>query len=229
MRNGNDYTAKDILVWLFIDRKGDWDAIYNDIKSKRKPPFESADALRGYVGRFLWKEGLDGFVTILDEGYPCSMKSVLKPPFVVFYKSLNGAYPLKVGSLGASVAIVGDRFYLGEYLKLKKAVGLYFNLGEDNFPWVFAVDPEHGLSLAMTCIGEKATKMLPYQLADEVAVFSISRHSAEQQRIDYALQMNKDCYFLPHAIQETEDYCNEFISQGGTPIRACELGLGKEN
>lgn len=69
---------KEILVYLSIIHKGNWNKIYQDILNKR--PINKEDAL-AIVNKLSCS-----YITILDNNYPVALKSIYKPPFVLFYK-----------------------------------------------------------------------------------------------------------------------------------------------
>lgn len=70
------YTAREILIALVIKYAGNWDAIMNAV-SKREMPEEKYII---EVNNLKCKT-----VTLLDNDYPQSLKSMVKPPFVLFY------------------------------------------------------------------------------------------------------------------------------------------------
>lgn len=65
-------TGRDILIALYIRSKGDWDVMYDSIRSKR-----AIDADK-------YLDGIDTgrYITILDKEYPSVLKESYKPPFV---------------------------------------------------------------------------------------------------------------------------------------------------
>ena len=68
----------EILVYLSIIHKGDWNKIYDTILNKE--PINKEDVLK--VTNHLNCK----YITILDPSYPLCLKSIYKPPFVLFYK-----------------------------------------------------------------------------------------------------------------------------------------------
>ena len=71
----NVLEMKDVIKHLSILNNGDWDAIYNDVKSKRQ--IDKRDIADN-------KNGME-FITLVDSNYPTYLKKSYKPPFVVFY------------------------------------------------------------------------------------------------------------------------------------------------
>ncbi|HOF53719.1 MAG: DNA-processing protein DprA [Bacilli bacterium] len=70
-------TGRDILIYLAIKYKGNWDDIYGAIK--RKEPIDDAsfnDLLATLKANA---------ITIIDKNYPDHLKQTHKPPFVLFY------------------------------------------------------------------------------------------------------------------------------------------------
>ena len=68
----------EILVYLSIIYKGDWNKIYESILNKT--PIDKNEALAACNNLNC------NYITILDDSYPLCLKSIYKPPFVLFYK-----------------------------------------------------------------------------------------------------------------------------------------------
>ena len=68
----------EILVYLSIKYNGDWNKIYQSILDK-----ESIDkeVVKDVVSKLTCN-----YITLLDKNYPLCLKSIFKPPFVIFYK-----------------------------------------------------------------------------------------------------------------------------------------------
>lgn len=77
MENQRNLSARDIIVYLSLREKGDWDAIYRVIQNKGEIDREEA---------FQTVDGFDGkAITILDPGYPKQLREgVARPPFVLY-------------------------------------------------------------------------------------------------------------------------------------------------
>lgn len=87
----------EILVYLSIVHDGDWNKIYNSILQKE--PVDK-NVVISVVS------SLDcNYVTILDNNYPICLKSIYKPPFVLFYK---GNYSL-LDNDKKRIAVIGSR------------------------------------------------------------------------------------------------------------------------
>ena len=70
-------TGRDILIYLAMKYKGNWDDIYGAIK--RKEPIDDmafTDLLATLKANT---------ITIIDKNYPDHLKQAHKPPFVLFY------------------------------------------------------------------------------------------------------------------------------------------------
>lgn len=65
-------TPRRVLLTLSKEYKGNWSKIYEHIREKKGLPEKIADD--------------ENAVTVLDECYPNSLKSVQRPPFVLFYE-----------------------------------------------------------------------------------------------------------------------------------------------
>ena len=88
---------EEILVYLSIIHKGDWNKIYQDILNKR--PIDKV------VVKETVKQIKSSYITILNNDYPLCLKSTFKPPFVIFYK---GNLEL-LSNNKKRIAIVGSR------------------------------------------------------------------------------------------------------------------------
>lgn len=71
------YSSEDVLMGLVVKYKGEWSQIFSAI-NKREPILDELDSL-------LW--GVHGYITLINEKYPLSLKSVPQPPFALFYKN----------------------------------------------------------------------------------------------------------------------------------------------
>lgn len=86
-------------ILLYFSRKydGDWESIYNALKSHEE--FEEADAEKASINLG------SKYITVLDDEYPEFLKSIYRPPFVLYY---HGDISLLNNKL-TSVAVVGSR------------------------------------------------------------------------------------------------------------------------
>lgn len=66
-----------VLLYFALKYDGDWDQIYQALEHKEKISFEVLDT---FVAKIKCQ-----YITILDPQYPPSLKSIYKPPFVLFY------------------------------------------------------------------------------------------------------------------------------------------------
>ena len=86
-----------ILVYFAIKYEGEWDSIYAAInKKERVDPVEMEKVLSKNTSKY---------VTLIDDKYPARLKSIYKPPFVLFYK---GDFELLNGS-ERYIAVIGSR------------------------------------------------------------------------------------------------------------------------
>lgn len=70
--------GNDVLLYLALKYKGNWDAMYNAIKEKEDLP-------KNYDFKKM-REGVKSkFITLLDVNYPDFLKTLYKPPLVLFY------------------------------------------------------------------------------------------------------------------------------------------------
>lgn len=87
----------EILVYLSIVHKGNWNIIYKSILDKESV---DKDKIKEVVNK------IDcSYTTILDENYPDCLKSIYKPPFVLFYK---GNLSLLTEN-SKKIAVIGSR------------------------------------------------------------------------------------------------------------------------
>lgn len=86
-----------ILVYFAIKYAGDWDQIYAAINRKEKVDIKEIETIVDKCEC--------SYITLLDSQYPTKLKSIYKPPFVLFYKGditlLNDTYK--------TIAVVGSR------------------------------------------------------------------------------------------------------------------------
>ena len=69
---------KEILIYLSIKYKGDWQMVYDAISNKEKVDLKEVEKK---VSNLNCK-----CLTILDENYPEEFKKIPKPPFVIYYR-----------------------------------------------------------------------------------------------------------------------------------------------
>ena len=97
--------AKELLVAVAAKNKGDWNKEYLCIKNKEMLTDEEIEKVSHLA---------DQVVTILDENYPMTWKSSVKPPIILFYKGgersildeMNWLSPQKI--LMSSVSVLDD-------------------------------------------------------------------------------------------------------------------------
>lgn len=69
-------TARDLLIATSLKYKGDWDKIMNAISKRENPGEEFIEQAVHLKCKA---------ITLLDDKYPSFLKSIMKPPFVLFY------------------------------------------------------------------------------------------------------------------------------------------------
>ena len=69
--------SREILVYLSLKYRGDWDEIYSEISLHKEYDEEEVQKVVRKVK--------SNYVTIIDEDYPESLKKMYKAPFVLFY------------------------------------------------------------------------------------------------------------------------------------------------
>jgi len=85
-----------ILVYFAIKYEGDWDKIYKAINQKEKVNLDEVNSTIGEHG--------EKYITLLSEEYPSRLKSIYKPPFVLFYRG-----DISLVNCSKSIAIIGSR------------------------------------------------------------------------------------------------------------------------
>lgn len=88
-----------ILVYFALKYQGDWDAIYSAINKKEKVDSNELEKLVS--------ECDCEYITLLDSRYPLRLKSIYKPPFVLFYKGDANL----LSSDHKTIGVVGSRNY----------------------------------------------------------------------------------------------------------------------
>ena len=86
--------ARKLILALCNENMGDWECIYEDIKSKKRLPLEVIENTKCD----------NKYVTIIDKTYPKDLKNREKPPFLLFYR---GKYDLLIKE-GNRMVIVND-------------------------------------------------------------------------------------------------------------------------
>lgn len=90
--------GKDVLLYFSMKYKGNWDNIYNAIKTKEKIP-------NNYDFDLLKKEVNSNYLTMLDDNYPTFLKHIRKPPFVLYY---HGDLSL-ISNYNQNLSVIGKR------------------------------------------------------------------------------------------------------------------------
>lgn len=119
--------AREILLYLAIKHKGNFDEMYSAIKAKEKiAEQELKETIKSFDGKY---------VTIIDEDYPPRLKSIFKPPLVLFYKGnyelINENRPL-LSVVGSREASSYSNKMVGEICEemAKKGVGIISGLAK---------------------------------------------------------------------------------------------------
>ncbi len=68
----------DIILYFACKYYGDWERIYDAIEEQEDVDFELLEELK--------YEYEDRYVTVLDDDYPKELKTIRRPPFVLFFK-----------------------------------------------------------------------------------------------------------------------------------------------
>lgn len=69
--------GREILIYLSLKYEGDWEKIYQAVRSREKFDFNIAEELI--------KEVKCGVITCVDQDYPEALKACYHPPFVLYY------------------------------------------------------------------------------------------------------------------------------------------------
>lgn len=89
--------ARNILIYLSVKHKGDWDSIFKAIRENEDV---DEDEVRKCTNSLKCKA-----ITILDKEYPVNLKEIYKPPFVLFY---YGDISL-IQTYSRNLAVIGSR------------------------------------------------------------------------------------------------------------------------
>ena len=90
-------SSRELILYLSLLYEGDWERIYSHLQNK--DPIDEDDAIKRI------KKVKSKYITIIDEEYPVYLKSIFRPPFVLYY---YGDISL-IKSMMKNVAIVGSR------------------------------------------------------------------------------------------------------------------------
>lgn len=101
---------EEILVYFALKYLGNWDKIYSAINRKEKVDKEE---LRKVI-----ENEPNKYVTLLNEKYPSRLKSIYKPPFVLFYK---GDLEL-LNTSNKTIGVVGSRNNDGYGKKITESI-----------------------------------------------------------------------------------------------------------
>jgi DNA processing protein len=89
--------ARNLLLYLSIKYRGNWDKIYEAIKRKEDVKEDDVNLAR--------QETKSKYITIIDSDYPKVLSQIFKPPFVIFYygdiKNVDDIYKC--------ISVVGSR------------------------------------------------------------------------------------------------------------------------
>jgi DNA processing protein len=128
---------EEVLVYLSIIHNGEWNKIYQDILEKR--PIDKNEIIETVKNHNI------SYITLLDKRYPTSLKTIFKPPFVIFYK---GNIEL-LNSPKKKIAVIGSREH-SEYGK-KSTESICKDLSKENIIVV------SGLAKGIDSIAHQAT------------------------------------------------------------------------
>lgn len=99
-------TSRDIIIYLSIINKGNWDDIYKTLLKRDHETNEiPSDIIDENEAKRLLSDLKSKVITILDDNYPETLKSITKPPFCLFYHGDISLLDCKF----KSVAVVGSR------------------------------------------------------------------------------------------------------------------------
>ena len=103
--------AREIIIYLSIKNNGNWVKTYNDILNLKNED-DKNKIIDEEEAKKLLKNIHSKVLTILDEGFPDSLKTISRPPFCLFYHGDISLLDCKMNS----IAVVGSRKY-SEYGK----------------------------------------------------------------------------------------------------------------
>lgn len=223
--------ARQTLVTFTLKYNGDWNKIYEAIRTKELISDEDyekyGEIAKGYQ-----------FITAIDEEYPKALKNIYKPPFVLFYKGdLSLLNNNVLGAFGSRETPVSDRkFYdkidehnhtllsCNDYAldttKNKTINVLYggFDIRHHKADLEITEYP-NGVNPTQDTMAY--SKRIMAGLCNKLVIVNGCLHSANTLLVNQALTMNKDIFIIPHPFEE-ENLTTQFIVNGATPLVSIE-------
>lgn len=196
-------TGRLILLALALRHDNDWQKIYDDVRNHT----EISD------DEFLLAENCDlKYVTLLDEEYPCRIKGMTRPPFIIFYE--------------------GDIAQLKKIdKKPNKLIFLYgknlFNIPEEN---LCVLEDDLKLNIGNKIkIWERLDQSSPFILATKVVqtIVCCNKYSEEKGKrtkfgslvLSYGLANGDDFYFVP---TDVPSFNNSMIKDGANLLSSLD-------
>ena len=234
---------RNVIIYLSIKYKGNWQDIYNAIKRKEKPDSDFEEVLNSVTSNV---------ITILDKNYPKFFSSIYQPPFVIFYKGDISLLSKKI------ISVVGSREppkFAVDSLKqmfkdLNKDMVICSGLarGVDTISLIEAMNnnmktivflpcginscyPKENISLynkikenGLVCSEypdnikvERDNFYMRNRLiassCKKLVIGHVKRKSGTMITFNYALEMGKDIYCIPYR-NEDDSYNNQLIKDG---------------
>jgi DNA processing protein len=228
--------ANEILAKTYVNNGGDWNKTHQSLANKHYSTDEN--------------DILGDFITILDKEYPDRLKSVYKPPFVLFYKG-----NLSLLENDKAIGVVADdlynyswsiidkllfknkenRFIIGSNSEISKGFArstqniiLVLNTSLDNADkeLVDLIVNGGGLVITENPYGVKATvndfTRVISGLENRQVVVSCKEQSLGILQLMNSLSMGHEIFVLPTPLGRKGYKNNQFISEGATLFYTAE-------
>ena len=223
--------ANEILVALALKNNGNWEKMFDDVKNKRMNFDENV-------------KNTDKYITMLDDEYPNYLKTIMKPPFVLFYqgdisllRNDNVAYLVKkelsveqkseieyfVNNETNTIVVYGQTpsamFTIDEAKKAGLKTICVLGEGLDQVDPFIAntadlIITEFPRNVESVETNEMFAQRLVAAFSNEVKVVEIERKSPNLLVVDWALNQGKDIKVMPVNINRRKLCNNELLLDG---------------
>ncbi len=150
-------TSREVLIYLYVKKKGNWREIYKALSEKEKLPSDLTTC-HVEIDKFLTKHPKT--VTLVDDDFPTALKSRKHPPFVLPYEGELGLadYDQMVAIEDCTLALLFTKHKIRHcFVDEKGSCHIRIPSTEGESPYkelVFEEDREHSI-LTMAAISKK--------------------------------------------------------------------------
>lgn len=233
--------ASKLLLYYTIKHQGNWEKIFNAIKTKEDVDSEEVENTYNCFE----KANAGGFITILDKEYPEQLKQVVKAPLVLFYQ---GDISL-LKNVDGNIAIGCSRHFVKED---DKVINKLFNGVQGN---TYVLKDNETDNKFISMVGNKSIvvigtplnyKPLPncdlvltelpnnafYEnsmtmanrnrivagISHKTIILSCEKYSANIILVQFTLSLGHEVMVIPKDIDEEDLSNNQLIYEGATPL-----------